>query len=60
MNNKEKNWRKMIFFFLIFDCFMINLEKNLNINKIREGFYILVPNKKIVFLILNIIKLIYF
>ena len=25
---------------------MINLEKNLNINKIKEGFYILVPNKK--------------
>ena len=26
---------------------MINLEKKLNINKIREGFYIVVPNKKI-------------
>ena len=26
---------------------MINLEKKLNIHKIREGFYILVPNKKI-------------
>ena len=50
----------MIFFLLIFDCFMINLEKKLNINKIREGFYILVLNKKFVFLILNIIKLIYF
>ena len=29
VNNKEKMWRKMIFFFLIFDCFMINLEKKM-------------------------------
>ena len=47
VNNKEKMQRKLIFIlFYIFDCFMINLEKKLNVNKIREGFYILVSNKK--------------